>query len=139
MRSTHTTQPNLKEAISASSLSATSSGKFAEEWQMTNNHEVTHRLLDSLFHRRDRILWRKAVALQDSLACGDHAVEDLGGLLRAMLAAMPDGLELQAERPKESRDFLHIANACVGKAALGVFLFGPRLSVLNKVNAHINR
>ena len=67
---------------------------------MANNHEVTHRLLDSLFHRRDRILWRKAVALQDSLACEDRAVEDLGGLLGTMLAAIPDGLELQAERPK---------------------------------------
>jgi hypothetical protein len=51
---------------------------------------------------------------------------------------MPDGLELQAERPKESRDLLYIANAFVGEAALAVFLFGPRLSVLNKVNAHIN-
>ena len=63
---------------------------------------------------------------------------DLGGLLGPVLAAMPDGLELQAERPKESRDLLYIANAFVGEAALGVFLFGPRLSVLNKVNAHIN-
>ena len=51
---------------------------------------------------------------------------------------MPDGLELQAERPKESRDFLDIANTFVGEPALWIFLFGPRLSVLNKVNAHIN-
>jgi hypothetical protein len=95
-------------------------------------------VLDGLFHRRDRVFRRKIVALQHPLACGDCADEDLGGLLGAVLAAMPDGLELQAERPKESRDFLHIANAFVGEPALGVFLFGLRLSVLNKVNAHIN-
>jgi hypothetical protein len=50
---------------------------------------------------------------------------------------MPDGRELQAERPKELRDFLHIANALAGEPALGIFLFGLRLSVLDKVNAHI--
>jgi hypothetical protein len=105
---------------------------------MANNHEVTRRLLDSLFHRRDRVFRRKVVALQHSLARGDRAGEDLGGLLGAGLTAMPDGLELQAERPKESRDFLHIANAFVGEPALGIFLFGLRLSVLNKVNAHIS-
>jgi hypothetical protein len=88
--------------------------------------------------RRDRVFRREAVALQRSLARGDRAREDLGGLLGAVLAAMPDGLELQTERPKESRDLLYIANAFVGEPALGVFLFGPRLSVLNKVNAHIN-
>jgi hypothetical protein len=105
---------------------------------VANNHVVARRLLDNLFHRRDRVFRRKAVTLQDSLARGDRAGEDLSGLLGAVLAAMPDGLELQAERPKEARDFLHILNAFVGEAALGVFLFGPRLSVLNKVNAHIN-
>jgi hypothetical protein len=112
--------------------------EFAEEWQVANNHEVTCRMLDSLFHRRDRVFRRKAAALQDSLARRDCAGEDLGGLLGSGLAAMPDGLELQAERPKESRYFLHITNAFVGEPALGIFLFGLRLSMLNKVNAHLN-
>jgi hypothetical protein len=112
--------------------------KFAKEWQVANNHEVTRRLLDSLFDRRDRVFRRKAAALQHSLARVDRAGKDLGGLLGAVLAALPNGLELQAERPQESRDFLHIANAFIGEPALGVFLFGPRLSMLNKVNAHIN-
>jgi hypothetical protein len=114
-------------------------GEFAEKWQVANNHEVTRGLLDSLFHRHDRVFRRKTVALQHSLARGDRAGKDLGGLLGAGLAAMPNGLELQAERPKELRDFLHIANAFVGEPALGIFFFGPRLSVLDKINAHINR
>ena len=112
--------------------------KFAEEGQVANNHEITRRLLDSLFQRRDRVFRRKAVPLQQSLARGDRADEYLGGLLGAVLTAMPDGLELQAERPNEPRDFLHTANSFVAEPALGVFLFGPRLSVLNKVNAHFN-
>ena len=39
---------------------------------------MSPRLLDSLLHRRDRVLWCKVVALQHSLARGDRAGEDLG-------------------------------------------------------------
>jgi hypothetical protein len=111
--------------------------QFAKEWKVTNDHEIPRRLLDSLFQWRDRILRGKVVALDHSLRYGDCAGEDLGGLPGAVLVAMPDGRELQAERPKELCDFLRIANALAGEPALGVFLFGLRLSVLDKVDAHI--
>ena len=79
----------------------------------------------------------RSLRCDHSLRYGDCPAGIFGGLPGAVLVAMPDGRELQAERPKELCDFLRIANALAGEPALGVFLFGLRLSVLDKVDAHI--
>jgi hypothetical protein len=87
--------------------------QFAEKGQVANNHHVARGFFERLFRCGNGVLWPKAFARYDASLSPERFCEEFGGLLRASLAAVPNGIDRERQGTQKLRYLLHLADSFI--------------------------